>query len=292
MADISAIKINGTEYGIGTDIKKIKVNEAEYAIGTELTKIKANGIEYDLVNGSGGHTTIVSWADGTDEQIAAMVAAADAGILNLSDYWHEGDKRTVQLSAIDAMVNNYAYMKPQPAQTVTLVLINENEKHPYVTPPESGRIYPYFLVQQEDCLSETGGIPTEISGWWNKYLEAFPSGLKNIFHEIYFPYGYKSGNGRRNAKVNILGSYEIYGPIQISGRQNYNERDVTAQLEYFKNNKEHRIKKLGNGNATNWWTGTRSDQQGWYIYITDTGYHGSYSGASGKYAGICPCMAI
>lgn len=45
---------------------------------------------------------IVSWADGTDEQIAAMVAAADAGEIVLSDYWSEGDTRTVQLSAMAA----------------------------------------------------------------------------------------------------------------------------------------------------------------------------------------------
>ena len=44
--------------------------------------------------------TIVPWSTGTDEQIAAMVAAAEAGEINLSDYWSAGDTRTVQLSAM------------------------------------------------------------------------------------------------------------------------------------------------------------------------------------------------
>lgn len=49
-----------------------------------------------------GNVQTVSWADGTDEQIAAMIQAADEGEINLADYWNVGDERTVQLSAMEA----------------------------------------------------------------------------------------------------------------------------------------------------------------------------------------------
>lgn len=37
-------------------------------------------------------TKIVTWADGTDEEIVAMVEAADKGDINLADHWHVGDR--------------------------------------------------------------------------------------------------------------------------------------------------------------------------------------------------------
>lgn len=45
---------------------------------------------------------IVSWANGTDEEIAAMVDAAERGEIDLTDYWTAGDTRTVHLDAMPA----------------------------------------------------------------------------------------------------------------------------------------------------------------------------------------------
>lgn len=42
---------------------------------------------------------LVTWADGSDEDIVAMIAAADAGRINLSDYWNIGDERKITMDS-------------------------------------------------------------------------------------------------------------------------------------------------------------------------------------------------
>lgn len=61
--------------------------------------IGANGKFYDIEMIS-PLPTIVSWADGTDEQLAAMLQAHYEGKLNIYDYWSVGDTRRVHLSAM------------------------------------------------------------------------------------------------------------------------------------------------------------------------------------------------
>ena len=45
---------------------------------------------------------IVTWASGTDQEIADMVATHDAGLLNLQDYWAVGQERDVNLTKMSA----------------------------------------------------------------------------------------------------------------------------------------------------------------------------------------------
>ena len=42
---------------------------------------------------------IVTWADGTDKQIAAMLEAHYAGDINIADYWSTGQTRTVKIAS-------------------------------------------------------------------------------------------------------------------------------------------------------------------------------------------------
>ena len=53
-------------------------------------------------SGSGGAVTIVPFSTGTETEIANMLEAARNGNLDLSQYWHVGDTRTVHHSAIEA----------------------------------------------------------------------------------------------------------------------------------------------------------------------------------------------
>lgn len=60
---------------------------------------------------------IVTFADGTDAEIAKMIEAHYAGKINISDYWAVGDKRTIHHNAMDATgvseshkANDYAYV--------------------------------------------------------------------------------------------------------------------------------------------------------------------------------------
>lgn len=60
---------------------------------------------------------IVTFADGTDAEIAKMIEAHYAGKINIGDYWAVGDKRTIHHNAMAATsvseshkANDYAYV--------------------------------------------------------------------------------------------------------------------------------------------------------------------------------------
>ena len=54
-----------------------------------------------IAGGGGGGVTIVPWSTGTDEEIAAMIAAAHAGKINLQTDggWAVGDVRSITVGA-------------------------------------------------------------------------------------------------------------------------------------------------------------------------------------------------
>lgn len=76
------ITLIGTEQSIGY----IRVNVAESS-GTYSA--------YKIINVTVSGITFCTWANGTDEQVAAMIRAAQAGEITLTDYWSAGDKRIV-----------------------------------------------------------------------------------------------------------------------------------------------------------------------------------------------------
>lgn len=141
---------------------------------------------------------IVSWATGTDEQIAAAIAAADRGEIDLyADYgWRVGDERDVQLSAMDASGTfdgvSWTVGESHVAQTVTLVLMDggttsetgntftgtaASDVYTFVTSVKNKdgttRTNPSFIVGMKDYLtknaSREGGYvnssPTSEGSW-------------------------------------------------------------------------------------------------------------------------------
>ena len=92
---------------------------------------------------------IVTWADGTDEEIVAMVKAADEGLIDLKDYWNVGDVRKVMLSETES----YEWYTSHSRQEAEFVLMNAGGKT-LLTPTESGRTTCSFIVGLKDCLKE------------------------------------------------------------------------------------------------------------------------------------------
>lgn len=76
---------------------------------------------------------IVTWADGSWEQISAMLDAHYSGKIDIADYWSVGDERLTNLSAIgenwcpDRLTNNSSfYGEAQPEQSIVLTIIGFN----------------------------------------------------------------------------------------------------------------------------------------------------------------------
>lgn len=197
---------------------------------------------------------IVSWASGTDEQIAAMVAAADAGQIDLSDYWSAGDTRTVQLSAMSATGVGESHA----AQSVQFVLSDPGH---YTLANGSPC---HFVVIQKDSLTEYGYMnssSTNSGGWngcarrtWcnNVYRNAIPSALRPIFKQ------FKSyaANGTGSTAIESTDYFALFSEKEIFGSCSYSNSTAEAnntQLDYYKTS-SNRIKKRGtNGSASHWW---------------------------------------
>lgn len=196
---------------------------------------------------------IVSWADGTDEQIAAMVAAADAGKIDLSDYWKAGDTRTVHLSAMSASSGTgetYA------AQDVQMVLADPGHYTLANGSPCN------FVVIQKDCLNEYGVMNSQNtnSGGWNScprrtwcnsvYRNAIPATLRPIFKQ----FTTYAANGTGSSPVASSDYFALFSEKEVFGYTTYANSSAerkNSQLTWFKTS-SNCIKRV-NGSADGWW---------------------------------------
>lgn len=195
---------------------------------------------------------IVSWASGTDEQIAAMVAAADAGQIDLSDYWSEGDTRTVSLSSMSATGVGESHA----AQSVQFVLSDPGHFTLASGKPCN------FVVNMKDCLKETGYMNssnTNSGGWngcarrtWcnNVFRNAIPSGLRPAFKQ----FKTKAATGTGTASTTSTDWFALPSEMEVFGSVTYANSSAESgntQLNYYKTS-SNRVKKV-NGGAGSWW---------------------------------------
>ena len=195
---------------------------------------------------------IVSWADGTDEEVAAMVAAADAGKINLGDYWKAGDTRTVRLSAMSATGVGESHA----AQDVQLVLTDPGH---YTL--ANGKACS-FVVLQKDSLSEYGYMnsSTTNSGGWNScqrrtwcnnvYRNAIPASLRGIFKQ----FKVRTANGSGSGVTESTDWFSLFSEKEVFGSTTYansSAESQNTQLNWFKTS-SNRVKR-SNGTEIEWW---------------------------------------
>lgn len=193
---------------------------------------------------------IVTWADGTDEQIAAMLEAHYAGDINIHDYWHVGDERVVHLSAI----GKGAVEETHVAQDVTMVLLNAGGKSLYPTINGVNRCA--FIVGQKNCLLETGYMNptnTSIGGWsdckrriWcnETYRNSLPSTLKPIFKQYFNQSKRIAAAGQSSSTEQTLDYFALETETEIFGTINWSSDDYNEQFAHYKT-RSNRVKKQG-----------------------------------------------
>ena len=243
---------------------------------------------------STGSVPIVTWADGTDAEIAAMIAAADAGKITLSDYWSVGDERTVHLDAITA---GDAFTTAMAAQDVVLVLMDTGTQSGYVDVNDNPV---NFVVGQKDCLSEYGRMNTTSTntGSWNgcamrtdlnnKYYNALPATFKSClkqFKTITATEYEASTVTTSNDYVALFAEKEVFGSRSYS---NPTEANALSQIEYYET-KANRKKKRSDSNAH--WLG-RSPANVYPQYFCAVNTSGGYSIDSSADTTISPFMCI
>ena len=256
---------------------------------------------------------IVTFADGTDEEIAAMVQAHYDGKINISDYWAVGDTRTVSLSAMSATGVGESHR----AQTVQFVI--GDFEHDDLTTPINGHTKAAITLLQKDCLMDAtsasnvnnGSADTEkgymnstntnVGGWkscarrtWcnNVYFSALPSTWQSMVKIV----NKKSGTGGRSSSGTETTQDKIFlaAEIEIFGSTTYSFAGEGTQYQYYKNATANRYKmpKLDSSSASNrYWE--RSPGSGNTNYFCGMNYNGyaDYTNANNAY-GVAPCLCI
>ena len=248
-----------------------------------------------------------------------MVAAADAGTINLADYWAVGDERTVSLSAMEK--GNVG--ETQDAQSVVWVLIancanansagnkiNANDSNSYqlVTATSSGRTIPSFIIGQKNLLTNQGYMnhTNTNSGSWNgcarrswcnnQYYNAIPSTLKSILKQVKVATISEYNNSTMkysNDYIFLNAAKEIFGGTGGGNSQasNITESSHLVQLSYYETS-SHRIKYQGSTSNAQWWW-NRSPS---YYFSYSFCYVGSDGGANSGIASgtdglaLCGCI--
>ena len=299
--------VNVTEEGSYSTTIQFKRGIDEWADGTISQQISWKIVPYSEI----------SWSEGTDAQILAMIAAADRGEIDLTDYWDVGDTRQVQLSAMEATGVKESHV----AQTVELVLVakdtgvndssNPCYNYQYVT-ATSGRTYPSFIVQQKNTFAddfndpERGKITSAFNnnGGWNGtirrtwcnsvYKNAMPNSLVGVFKQVKV----KAMNGGSQPDVELVESpdyfflpaeKEIFGSVT---RSHETEGNALSIWPYYSTS-ANRIKYIGFSDSTDmgWWErSTLSKNTNSFCQVSSTG--SSSTGSTMMSSGIAPAGCI
>lgn len=233
---------------------------------------------------------IVTWADGTDEEVAAMVAAADRGEIKLTDYWKSGDTRKVTLSA---MPTSSGLSDTHAAQTVEFVLTDPGHYE-----LANGKKCSFVAIQK-DCLKETGEMNTSStnSGGWEAaarrtwcnttYRNALPTALKPIFKQFKVTTdGKESGATVSTDYFSLFSEKEVFGTTHYA---NSTAESANTQLDYFKTS-GNRVKKV-NGSAGWWWERSPSSGNSNFFCNVYSGGSAGYSNANYS-SGVAPFGCI
>lgn len=236
----------------------------EYGSQTVTVSYAENGVTKTATFTISVSVKIVTWAGGTDEEVANMVEAADAGVINLADYWAVGDERQVTLSAMSATGVGESHAE----QTVTFVLMNASGKTLANATP-SGRTECSFIVGMKNGFANgTSGeygymnsSNTNSGGWeasarrtWcnDVFRNAIPSALRDIFKQ----HLNVTASGSSTATTTSTDYFALPAEKEVFGSVTYANSTAEAnltQFEYYKTS-SNRIKKAGDsGSADRWW---------------------------------------
>lgn len=237
--------------------------------------------------------TIVTFADGTDEEILAMIQAHYDDKINLSDYWAVGDIRTVHLSAMSATGVGESHAE----QDVQFVIADFD--HDDLTNSINGHTKAAVTLSQKNCLNETGYMNssnTNSGGWescarrtWcnNVYYNSLPDIIKNGIKEV----NKKNYKVYNNATITTTPDYcFLLSETEIFGANTYSVGSTEGtQYEYYKIS-SNRIKQVNGSNKYWWERSPRSSNASDFCYVNSS-CGASFNGASYT-IGVAPCLCI
>lgn len=250
---------------------------------------------------------IVTFANGTDDEIVKMIEAHYAGKINVKDYWAVGDVRSVKLSAM----TNAGVGETHKEQNVEFVIGDFD--HDDLATPVNGHTKAAITLLQKDCLTDGNGAgssdaeigymnstDTNSGGWMNcarrewcneVYYNALPQWLRNIIKTVVK----KTSVGGQSSTINTTNDKVfLASEIEIFGSTTYSFSGEGSQYQYYKNVASNRYKKpvWKSGLSSNtYWERSPYSEYSSYFCIVDSDGRGVSSRASyGR--GVAPCLCI
>lgn len=280
----------------GTDTATVAVNIAEYgkSYNAELSFLK-----------------IVTFADGTDAEIMAMIEAHYNNKINIADYWAVGDVREIGLSAMPATYVDESHLSG------TYKFAIADFDHDDLTTPINGHTKAAVTLTQVDCLMDISNRNNPVNGenntengymnssninyggwkectrrkWCNEIYYNSIVGIKDIVKEV----DKKTSDGYdSNTIVTTADKVFLLSEIECTGRDSYSVTGEGNQYQYYKNAVANRYKapKWVEGVQTSIWFQRSSSRQDRYAYSTVNPQGNTYLNGASSECGIAPCFCI
>lgn len=216
----------------------------------------------------------VSWANGTDTELAIMLRSHYQGLIDIHEYWAVGDERDVALTAINTLDSSTTDHDIQERYAAGLVVT-------FVLMDAQGYDSSAFIVGQKDIIpfpeqinighigmncsnTNTGGwTECDRRRWLNSaYKNALPYEFRNLFKEFAAYNAVVGSNGIDIAMsfetFSLPSETEVFGETHVSymGRD-FNIHESTAyegrQFEYYET-ASNRIKSERNSSFKSTWS--------------------------------------
>lgn len=279
--------------------------------GIDTTTATVNIAEYGKsYNAELSFLKIVTFADGTDAEIIAMIEAHYNNKINIQDYWAVGDIREIGLSAMSATYVGESHLSG------TYKFAIADFDHDELVTAINGHTKAAVTLTQVDCLmdihnrnnpvygesnTENGYMnssDTNFGGWkecdrrkWcNEIYYNAIIGLQDIVKEVNKKSAKAYGSSTMVTtadKVFLLSEIEIFGSRSITAE------GEGSQYQYFKNATANRYKlpRWGGNMSHIWWQ--RSPSPAYSEDFCAVNYNGETTRHNAHFLyGIAPCFCI
>lgn len=281
--------------------------------GTDTTTATVNITEYGKsYNAELSFFKIVTFADGTDEEIMAMIEAHYNNKINIQDYWSVGDKRNVNLSAMSATGVGESHR----AQAVEFVI--GDFEHDDLATPINGHSKAAVTLLQKDCLMDASNASNPVNGsnnTENGYMNSTSTnrgGWKNCArrtwcNNVYFsalPGAWQSMVKTVNKKVSVGNNSStietvqdkifLAAEIEIFNSTTYSFVGEGTQYQYYKNATANRYKmpkwNLSYVSNIYWERSPYSGNTSSFCFVDSSG-NANRNYANNAY-GVAPCLCL
>lgn len=258
-----------------------------------------------------GPLKIVTFADGTDDEIAKMIEAHYAGKINIGDYWAVGDKRIIHHNAMDATgvseshkANDYTYVIIGIEHDDLVTTINGKTKAA-ITIQTERMLYLDTTTEYNSTYDEShecgyiNSSNTNNGGWegcarrtWcnNVYKECLPTYIQNMMKQV----KKLTSAGASSSTIKTSNDYAFLpSEIEIFGSTTYSFAGEGTQYQYFKTVANRYKKPRYNSSSTSgicWERSPYSSNSSGFCGLRISGNAG-WDDAFAT-CGLAPCLCI